>query len=64
MARTLEVHIADTFAGVVTQRPGGTFRFDYDPTYAANPASIPLSHAVPITQRSHGTRPIAARQSR
>ena len=58
MARTLEVHIADTFAGVVTQRPGGTFRFDYDPTYAANPASIPLSHAMPITRRGHGTRPI------
>ena len=58
MARMLEVHIADSLAGVVTQRPGGTFRFDYDPTYAGDPASIPLSHSMPITRRGHGTRPI------
>lgn len=59
MARTLDVHIADTLAGIVTQRPGGTFRLDYDPGYAANPTSIPLSHAMPITRHSHGTRPIS-----
>ena len=58
MARTLEVHIADVPAGVVTQRPNGNFRFEYDPTYTSGPASIPLSFSMPLTQRAHGTRAI------
>jgi serine/threonine-protein kinase HipA len=59
MTRTLEVHIADALAGVVTQRPGGNFRFEYDAAYAADRTSIPLSQSMPVTQRTHGTRSIA-----
>ena len=59
MPRTLEVYIADVLAGIVTQRPGGNFRFEYDAAYAADPASIPLSQSMPLTQRTHGTRSIA-----
>ena len=59
MARTLEVHIADVLAGIVTQRPDGNFRFEYDAAYAADGASIPLSQSMPLTQRTHGTRSIA-----
>jgi serine/threonine-protein kinase HipA len=59
ITRTLEVRIADVMAGIVTQRPGGNFRFEYDPAYAADPASIPLSHSMPLTQGTHGTRAIA-----
>ena len=59
MARALEVHIADVLAGIVTQRPGGNFRFEYDAAYAADCASIPLSQSMPLTQRTHGTRSIA-----
>lgn len=59
MARTLEIHIADVLAGVVTQRPNGNFRFEYDPDYASGRDSIPLSFSMPTTQRTHGTRAIA-----
>ena len=59
MARSLEVHVVDVLAGVVTQRPNGSFRFEYDPDYAADAASIPLSFSMPLTQRVHGTRAIA-----
>ena len=47
-------------AGVVTQRSGGNFRFEYDPDYAADPASIPLSYSMPLTKRVHGTRAITS----
>lgn len=60
MARTLDVRIADVMAGEVIQRPGGKFRFEYDPTYAAKPTGIPLSYSMPLTQRTHGTRAIAS----
>lgn len=59
MVRSLEVHVVDVLAGVVTQRPNGSFRFEYDPGYAADTASIPLSFSMPLTQRVHGTRAIA-----
>ena len=59
MERTLEVHIVDVLAGIVTQRPNGNYRFEYDPDYAADAASIPLSFSMPLTQRAHGTRAIA-----
>lgn len=58
MTRTLEVHIADILAGNVSQRPGGSFRFEYDASYVADPACIPLSQAMPVSRRTHGTRPI------
>ena len=59
MARTLEVHLDDKLAGIVTQRTGGNFRFEYAPDYAIEPTSIPLSFSMPLTQRTHGTRAIA-----
>ena len=58
-ARTLEVWIAEVLTGIVTQRANGTFRFEYDPAFVASPSRIPLSHSMPLTQRVHGTRPIA-----
>ncbi|WP_334149982.1 type II toxin-antitoxin system HipA family toxin [Hyphomicrobium sp.] len=58
MARVLEVRIADAPAGQVIQRAGGTYRFEYDSAYTDDPASIPLSYCMPMTQRVHGTRPI------
>ena len=52
MARTLEVHLGDKLAGIVTQRTGGNFCFEYELTYAAKPTSIPLSFSMPLTQRA------------
>ena len=59
MARTLDVSIADLLVGVVTQRPNGNFRFEYNTAYAATPTSIPLSFSLPLAKRTHGTRAIA-----
>lgn len=59
MARTLVVTVADAFAGTVTQRPNGNFRFDYNSDYAADQNSIPLSFSMPPTKRAHGTRAIS-----
>jgi serine/threonine-protein kinase HipA len=59
MTQTLEVRIADEFAGVVVQRPNGSFRFEYDPAYAEGRRRVPLSYSMPLTRRTHGMRPIA-----
>jgi serine/threonine-protein kinase HipA len=54
--QTLEVRIADVFAGVVERRQNGNFRFEYDPKYVEGKLRVPLSYSMPITQRAHGTR--------
>jgi serine/threonine-protein kinase HipA len=55
-ARTLNVLLADSHAGVITQRPGGRHRFEYLPSWQENPRAIPLSYSIPIQQQVHGTR--------
>ena len=54
--QTLEVRIADEFAGIVEQRSNGNFRFQYDAEYVLGKLPIPLSYSMPITQRTHGMR--------
>jgi serine/threonine-protein kinase HipA len=55
-AKALNVLLADNHAGVITQRPGGRYRFEYLPAWQENPRAIPLSYSIPIQLRAHGTR--------
>ena len=59
MARSLNVYIASVLAGTITHKPGGNYRFDYDPAYRQGPQRIPLSQSLPLTLGRHGMRPIA-----
>jgi serine/threonine-protein kinase HipA len=56
--KTLNVLLADSPAGVITLRPGGTHKFEYLPSWQQNPRAIPLSYSMPLQQDAHGTRVI------
>ena len=56
--RTLEVRIDGVYIGLVMPRANGNFRFEYDAAYVARATRIPLSHSMPITKITHGTREI------
>jgi serine/threonine-protein kinase HipA len=59
MARSLDVYIAGVMAGIITHKPGGNYRFDYDPAYRQGLQRIPLSQSLPLTLARHGMRPIS-----
>ena len=56
--KTLKVLIDDNDAGVITQRQGGSHKFEYLPSWQQNPRAIPLSYSIPLQGDTHGTRVI------
>ena len=59
MGRSLDVYIAGVLAGTITHKPGGNYRFDYDPAYRQGPQRVPLSQSLPLTLGRHGMRPVS-----
>jgi serine/threonine-protein kinase HipA len=59
LSKTLRVLLADKDIGIVTQKSGGSFRFEYHAEWQRNPRHIPLSRSIPLQQQRHGFRPIS-----
>lgn len=58
LPKALKVLLTDKEIGTVTQRPNGSFRFEYLSEWQSNPRHIPLSRSMPLQQQRHGVRPI------
>lgn len=56
--KTLRVLLTDKDVGQLTQRPNGSYRFEYLAEWQRNPRHIPLSRSMPLQQQRHGVRPI------
>lgn len=56
--KTLRVLLTDKDVGQLTQRPNGSYWFEYLPDWQHNPRHIPLSRSMPLQQQRHGVRPI------
>ena len=56
--KVLNVILADSHAGVITQRPGGRHKFEYLRSWQDRPRAMPLSYSMPLQQDAHGTREI------
>lgn len=56
MHETLDVWLQGQFAGQLHRGEGGLVEFVYDASYAANPATTPLSLSMPKAALGHGPR--------
>jgi serine/threonine-protein kinase HipA len=57
--KTLDVLVTDKKAGMLTELPTGKYRFEYDDEWQASRGAIPLSYAMPLQQKRHGTRTVS-----